>query len=102
VLRLHARPGAGVGRQGSPPDAWPARVAGRRGGAAGHPAPGRLDVVILPAWQWGYVGLGKVLALVDRIAQPDEIAALLSWLCSAEAANVNGAIVAADGGRTAG
>jgi NAD(P)-dependent dehydrogenase (short-subunit alcohol dehydrogenase family) len=36
------------------------------------------------------------------MAEPDEIAALLSWLCCEEASNVNGAIVTADGGWTAG
>jgi NAD(P)-dependent dehydrogenase (short-subunit alcohol dehydrogenase family) len=34
----------------------------------------------------------------ERRAQPDEIAALLSWLASAEASDVNGAVVSADGG----
>jgi NAD(P)-dependent dehydrogenase (short-subunit alcohol dehydrogenase family) len=36
------------------------------------------------------------------VADPDEIATLLSWLGSEEAANVNGAVVPADGGWTAG
>jgi NAD(P)-dependent dehydrogenase (short-subunit alcohol dehydrogenase family) len=36
------------------------------------------------------------------IAQPDEIAAVISWLASAEASNVNGAIVTSDGGWMAG
>jgi NAD(P)-dependent dehydrogenase (short-subunit alcohol dehydrogenase family) len=32
------------------------------------------------------------------MAQPDEIAALVSWLSSDEASNVNGAVITADGG----
>jgi NAD(P)-dependent dehydrogenase (short-subunit alcohol dehydrogenase family) len=35
-------------------------------------------------------------------AQPDAIAAVISWLSSDEAANVDGAVPAADGGWTAG
>jgi NAD(P)-dependent dehydrogenase (short-subunit alcohol dehydrogenase family) len=39
--------------------------------------------------------------LVDRAAQPEEIAELVSFLASPRASYVTGAIVAADGGRTA-
>jgi NAD(P)-dependent dehydrogenase (short-subunit alcohol dehydrogenase family) len=35
------------------------------------------------------------------MAEPDEIAALISWLASEEASNVNGAVITADGGWTA-
>jgi len=41
-------------------------------------------------------------ATAVSMAQPDEIAALISWLASDEAKNVNGAIVADDGGWSAG
>ena len=51
---------------------------------------------------WGLDRLRKFHALADRTAEPDEIAALVSWLASTEASNLNGAIVTADGGWTAG
>jgi NAD(P)-dependent dehydrogenase (short-subunit alcohol dehydrogenase family) len=83
--------------------AWTYRTEGIRCNAV---CPGGMETNIgttaAPRSQWGYERLGKVLALAERMAQLDEIAALLSWLASAEAANVNGAIVTADGGSTAG
>jgi NAD(P)-dependent dehydrogenase (short-subunit alcohol dehydrogenase family) len=42
-----------------------------------------------------------LFALATRTAKPDEIAAVVSWLASDEASNVNGAAVTADGGWTA-
>ena len=36
--------------------------------------------------------------LVDRILEPDEVAAALAWLCSPESAAVTGSVVRADGG----
>jgi NAD(P)-dependent dehydrogenase (short-subunit alcohol dehydrogenase family) len=53
-----------------------------------------------PRSQWGIDRLSPYHALSPRYAQADEIAALLSWLASDEASNVNGAIVTADGGWT--
>jgi NAD(P)-dependent dehydrogenase (short-subunit alcohol dehydrogenase family) len=61
-----------------------------------------IGTTAIPRSQWAFERLGKSLALAERAAEPDEIAALLSWLGSDEAANVNGAIVTADGGWTAG
>jgi NAD(P)-dependent dehydrogenase (short-subunit alcohol dehydrogenase family) len=45
--------------------------------------------------------LAPYQALAGGLAQPDEIAALISWLASDEASNVNGAVITADGGWTA-
>jgi NAD(P)-dependent dehydrogenase (short-subunit alcohol dehydrogenase family) len=39
--------------------------------------------------------------LVDRAAQPEEIAEVVGFLASPRASYVTGAVVAADGGRTA-
>lgn len=61
-----------------------------------------IGTTAVPRSEWGMRRLQKIHALGERMAEPDEIATLLSWLCSSEASNVNGAIVAADGGWTAG
>lgn len=41
------------------------------------------------------------LATMPSVAQPDQIAAVISWLASDEASNVNGALVTSDGGWSA-
>jgi NAD(P)-dependent dehydrogenase (short-subunit alcohol dehydrogenase family) len=46
-------------------------------------------------------GWTPIFAAMPRTAEPDEIAALVSWLSSPEASNVSGAIIAADTGWTA-
>lgn len=51
-----------------------------------------------PAVAWAYQRLEKSFGKAIRTAQPDEIAALISWLSSDEASNVNGAVITADGG----
>jgi NAD(P)-dependent dehydrogenase (short-subunit alcohol dehydrogenase family) len=55
-----------------------------------------------PKSQWGLERLAPIHASGTRMAQPDEIAALISWLASDEASDVSGAVVAADSGWTAG
>jgi len=52
----------------------------------------------VPRSEWGLDRLRPVLALRRTIADPDEIAGVISWLASDEATNVNGAIVSSDGG----
>ncbi|BCB89666.1 SDR family NAD(P)-dependent oxidoreductase [Phytohabitans suffuscus] len=54
-----------------------------------------------PKVPWAYQRLEKSFARTTRVAKPDEIATLVSWLGSDEAVNVNGAVVASDGGFTA-
>ncbi|MDY7103993.1 MAG: SDR family oxidoreductase [Actinomycetota bacterium] len=46
--------------------------------------------------------IGAVIGLGSKIAEPDEIAALISWLASDEASNMNGAVIPVDGGWSAG
>jgi len=55
-----------------------------------------------PKSQWGLEQLARIHASGTRMAQPDEIATLISWLASDEASNVTGAVIAADSGWTAG
>ena len=61
-----------------------------------------IGTTAVPRSEWGLRRLQPVHALAGRMADADEIASLLSWLASDEASNVNGAIVTADGGWTAG
>src|SRR5690606_1339397 len=56
----------------------------------------------VPRSEWGMSQLAPIHASSTRMAQPDEIATLVSWLASDEASNVNGAVITADGGWTAG
>ncbi len=39
---------------------------------------------------------------LGRIAEPEEIAAAVVWLCSAEASYITGSVLVADGGWLAG
>jgi NAD(P)-dependent dehydrogenase (short-subunit alcohol dehydrogenase family) len=61
-----------------------------------------IGTTAVPRSEWGMQRLQKIHALSERLAASDEIATLLSWLCSEEASNVNGAVISADGGWTAG
>ena len=51
---------------------------------------------------WGLERVMPVVGLAPPIAEPDRIATLISWLASDEATNVNGAVIADDGGWSAG
>lgn len=51
-----------------------------------------------PTVMWAFERHMKGIALGERTAQPEEIATAISWLASDEAANVNGLIMAVDGG----
>jgi NAD(P)-dependent dehydrogenase (short-subunit alcohol dehydrogenase family) len=51
-----------------------------------------------PTVPWAFERQLPALALGERTAEPDEIAAVISWLASDEASNVNGIIMPADGG----
>ena len=51
-----------------------------------------------PTVMWAFERQMISIALGERTAQPDEIAAAISWLASAEASNVNGLVMPVDGG----
>lgn len=55
-----------------------------------------------PRSPWGYERLGPIHKTAPRMARPHEIASVISWLCSAESAALNGAEIEADGGWSAG
>jgi NAD(P)-dependent dehydrogenase (short-subunit alcohol dehydrogenase family) len=55
-----------------------------------------------PRSEFGIGRCAPIHGTALRMAQPDEIATVISWLGSGEAANVNGAVVDADGGWAAG
>jgi NAD(P)-dependent dehydrogenase (short-subunit alcohol dehydrogenase family) len=54
-----------------------------------------------PRSGWAMERAQLKMATMGPIAKPDEIATAVSWLASDEASNINGAIVAADGGWSA-
>ena len=53
-----------------------------------------------PAVPWAYERLERAFGRTTRMAEPDEVATLICWLGSDEAVNVNGAVIASDGGWT--
>lgn len=56
----------------------------------------------MPQSQWAIERAAmKMATMPPNPAEPDQVASVISWLASAEAANVNGAIVTADGGWSA-
>lgn len=54
-----------------------------------------------PQSEWAMERAQRSMATMGRMAAPDEIAAVVSWLASAEASNVNGAVVTSDAGWSA-
>lgn len=55
----------------------------------------------VPKVEWAWERLQPSFGRGQRVAEPEEIASLVSWLLSDEAINVNGAVIASDGGWTA-
>ncbi len=64
--------------------------------------PGPVETAIgstaAPKSEWAMGKAQLSMATMRQTAQPDEIAAVISWLLSDEASDVNGAMVTADGG----
>ena len=48
--------------------------------------------------EWGQERLGPLMSMIPTLAEPEELAAVITWLASHEASNVNGAILPVDGG----
>lgn len=65
------------------------------------PVETNIGATAAPQVPWAMERAQLSMATMPPPAQPDEIAAAVSWLASDEASNVNGAIVAADGGWSA-
>ena len=64
-------------------------------------APGAVATNIEAPFRSAHAGevLGPFMqAMVTSVAQPDELAALITWLLSDDASNVNGAVIPCDGG----
>ena len=55
----------------------------------------------MPRSEFAMGVLGKHLGAIPSVARPDELAAAICWLASDDAANVNGAVLASDGGWSA-
>ena len=82
--------------------AWTYRAEGIRCNAiCPGPVATNIGTTAVPRSQWGLERLSAYHQLATRAAAPDEIAALISWLASEEAGNVNGAVITSDGGWSA-
>ncbi|HET8525394.1 MAG TPA: SDR family oxidoreductase [Actinomycetota bacterium] len=62
------------------------------------PVETNIGTTAAPKVPWAMERAQLSMATMSQPAQPDEIAAAISWLASDEASNINGAIVTADGG----
>lgn len=62
------------------------------------PVETNIGATAAPKVAWAMERAQLSMATMAPAAQPDEIAAVVSWLASDEASNVNGAIVSVDGG----
>jgi NAD(P)-dependent dehydrogenase (short-subunit alcohol dehydrogenase family) len=53
----------------------------------------------MPDVPWAFDRAMQAMASAGaKVAEPDEVAAAISWLASSEASNVNGAIMTVDNG----
>jgi len=73
---------------------------GPKGIRANAVAPGAVRTNIEAPFksEWGQERLGPFLATIPTLAEPEELAAVITWLASSEASNVNGVILPVDGG----
>ena len=73
---------------------------GPKGIRANAVAPGAVRTNIEAPFksEWGQERLGPLMSMIPTLAEPEELAAVITWLASHEASNVNGAILPVDGG----
>jgi NAD(P)-dependent dehydrogenase (short-subunit alcohol dehydrogenase family) len=73
---------------------------GRSGVRTNAVCPGGVKTSIdaAPKPKFGYDPSATTFGLVTRFAEPEELSSLICWLASDAAINVNGAVVASDGG----
>lgn len=64
-------------------------------------APGLVATPLLQRATGGHMSRGAAYVPVRALAEPQDIAAAVAWLCSAESAYVTGCVLSADGGVTA-
>jgi NAD(P)-dependent dehydrogenase (short-subunit alcohol dehydrogenase family) len=73
---------------------------GRSGIRTNAVCPGgvRTNIDATPRSQFGYDTCATTFGLATRFAESEELSSLICWLASDAAVNINGAIIAADGG----
>lgn len=75
---------------------------GRRGLRVNAVAPGPIATERLQGLPEAYLEQMRAAVPMHRAGLPEEVGAVVAWLCSADAAFVNGATIFVDGGRMAG
>lgn len=75
-------------------------VYGPKGIRANAVAPGAVKTNIEAPFksEWAQQRLGPLMAMIPTFAEPEELAASITWLASSDASNVNGVVLPVDGG----
>lgn len=77
-----------------------AALYGPKGIRANAVAPGAVRTNIEAPFksEWSQERLGPLMSIIPTLAEPEELAAVITWLASRDASNVNGVILPVDGG----